>query len=438
MPLIIVALGVLLLLILIVVCKLNAFLALIISSLTVGIAEGMPIIEVIDSIQNGIGSTLGFLSLILGFGAMLGKLLADSGGAQVIAESLIKTFGKKNIQWASMLTGFIVGIPMFYSVGFVVLVPLVFTIAIATRLPLLYVGLPMLASLSVAHGFLPPHPGPTAIALLYNADLGITLIYGFIIAIPAILLGGLLYSKTLRNIKPQPPENMFSAKIFSKDELPSFWTSVFTGLLPVFLIALATILDTVLAKDSLLFTIFSFIGNPVIALLLAVLVSIYTLGIKRNKKVKSVMKIFEESISSIAMILLVIGGAGAFKEVLVDSGVGDYISDIMKNMSISPLILVWGVAAIIRVSVGSATVAGLTTAGIALPIIASTNISPELMVLATGAGSLMFSHVNDTGFWMFKEYFGLSIKDTMRSWSAMETIVSVVGLIGVLVLNQFI
>ena len=438
MPLIIVAFGVLLLLVLIVAFKLNAFLSLIISSLAVGIAEGMPMTEVVHSIQNGIGSTLGFLSLILGLGAMLGKLLASSGGAQRIAEGLTNAFGKQNIQWAAMLTGFIVGIPMFYSVGFVVLVPLVFTVAAATRLPLLYIGLPMLASLSVAHGFLPPHPGPSAIAVLFNADLGLTLIYGLIISVPAILLGGLLFSKTLKEIKPKPPEKMFNSKVFSEEELPSFGASIFTGLLPVFLIAVATIMDVVLPSGSPLLSFFGFIGNPVIALLLSVLLAIYTLGIRRKKKMKDIMNVFEESIASIAMILLVIGGAGAFKEVLVDSGVGGYISELLKDMTISPLILVWGIAGIIRVSVGSATVAGLTTAGIALPIISSTNVSPELMVLATGAGSLMLSHVNDTGFWMFKEYFGLSIRDTIRSWSAMETIVSLVGLIGVLTLDQFI
>lgn len=438
MPLIIVALGVLFLLVLIVFFKLNAFLALIITSLALGIAEGMPITEVVGSIQTGIGSTLGFLSLILGFGAMLGKLVADSGGAQRIAERLIRSFGKKNIQWATMLTGFVVGIPMFYSVGFVVLVPLVFTVAMATRLPLIYVGLPMLASLSVAHGYLPPHPGPTAIALIYNADLGITLLYGFVIAVPAILLGGLLFSKTLTNIRPNPPESMFGIPVLSEEEMPGFGISIFTGLLPVFLIAFAAIMGMVLPEGSWLLATFSLIGDPVIALLLSVLVAIYTLGIKRNKGMREIMESIEKSVGGIAMILLIIGGAGAFKEVLVDSGVGDYISELMKDIAISPLILVWGIAAIIRVSLGSATVAGLTTAGIALPIIGTSDVSPELMVLATGAGSLMFSHVNDGGFWMFKEYFGLSIRDTMRSWSIMETIVSVVGLIGVLVLDVFI
>lgn len=438
MPLIIVALGVLLLLVLIIVFKFNAFIALIIASLAVGIAEGMSVADVITAVQEGVGSTLGYLSLILGFGAMLGKLVADSGAAQSITTGLIETFGKKNIQWAVVLTGFIVGIPMFYTVGFVILVPLVFTIAASTRLPLLYVGLPMLAALSVTHGYLPPHPGPTAIAVLYSADLGLTLIYGTIVAIPAIILAGPIFSKTLKNIKPNPPKELYAHEVLQKEEMPGFWISVFTGLLPVFLIAFASLMNIVLPKDSFWLSVFALIGDPIIALLLAVLVAIYTLGIRRQKKMKEIMKTIESSIGGIAMILLIIGGAGAFKQVLVDSGVGTYISSMMEGATVSPLVLVWGIAAIIRVSLGSATVAGLTTAGIALPIIASTNASPELMVLATGAGSLMFSHVNDPGFWMFKEYFGLSIRDTIMSWSIMETIVSVMGLIGVLILDVFI
>lgn len=438
MPLLIVALGVLLLLVLIIVFKLNSFLALIIASLAVGIAEGMAIMDVLGSIQKGVGDTLGYLALILGFGAMLGKIVADSGAAQRITASLIDTFGKRNIQWAVVLTGFVVGIPMFYTVGFVILVPLVFTIAAATGLPLLYVGLPMLASLSVTHGYLPPHPGPTAIAILYKADLGLTLIYGIIVAIPAIVVAGPLFSKTLTRYKPNPPKDLFNTEPLTEEQMPGFWVSIFTGLLPVFLIGLAAVMNIILPAESALLGAFLLIGDPVIALLLSVLVAIYTLGIRRKKGMKEIMKTVEDSIGGIAMILLIIGGAGAFKQVLVDSGVGQYISEWVKDTTISPFVLVWGIAAVIRVSLGSATVAGLTTAGIALPIIASTNASPELMVLATGAGSLMFSHVNDPGFWMFKEFFGLSIKDTIMSWSIMETIVSVMGLVGVLLLNLFL
>ncbi len=438
MPIIIVVCGILLLLLLVVVFKFNSFFSLIIVSLAVGIAQGMAVSDVVQSIEKGMGSTLGFLSLILGFGAMLGKLIADGGGVHRISVSLIDAFGKRNVQWAMVLTGFVVGIPMFYSVGFVILVPFVFAIAARTGLPLIYVGLPMLASLSVTHGYLPPHPGPSAIVALYKADMGLTLIYGIIVAIPAILLGGVLFSRTLKNIKPNPPAHFLEVEMPNEKEIPGFWVSLFTGLLPVLLIAMASGLSFVLPPDSSIMAAVLFIGDPIIALLLSVLVAIYTMGIARGRTMKTVMGNLEDAVKNIAMILFIIGGAGAFKEVLVDSGVGDYISRWANGLTFSPLVLVWAIAAAIRVSLGSATVAGLTTAGIALPLIASTNTSPELMVLATGAGTLMFSHVNDPGFWMFKEYFGLSVKDTIRSWSLMETIVSVVGLLGVLVLDIYI
>lgn len=438
MPLIIVAFGVLLLLLLIVVGKLNSFFSLIIVSLAVGIAQGVAVSDVVNAIERGMGDTLGSLAMILGFGAILGKLIADGGGVHQISTSLIQVFGRRNVQWAVVLIGFVVGIPMFYNVGFVILVPFVFAIAARTNLPLLYVGLPMLASLSVTHGYLPPHPGPTAIAALYQADMGLTLIYGVIIAIPAIILGGVFFSRTLTNIRPNPPAQFLEEPPAVEENVPGFWTSLFTGLLPVLLIAVASALAIVLPADARLLPAVAFIGNPIIALLISVLVAVYTMGIARGKRMKDIMVNSEGAVRSIAMILFIIGGAGAFKEVLVTGGVGDYIAGWSSRLTFSPLILVWGIAAAIRVSLGSATVAGLTTAGIALPLIASTDTSPELMVLATGAGSLMFSHVNDPGFWMFKEYFGLSIRDTIRSWSVMETIVSVVGLLGVMVLDWYV
>lgn len=438
MPIIIVACSVLLLLLLIVVCKLNSFFSLIVVSLAVGIAQGLPVSDVVEAVERGMGNTLGSLAMILGFGAILGKLIADGGGVHRISTSLIHAFGRRNVQWAAVVIGFAVGIPMFYNVGFVILVPFVFAIATQTGLPLLYVGLPMLASLSVTHGYLPPHPGPTAIAALYQADLGLTLIYGVIIAIPAIILGGVVFSWTLKGIYPHPPAQFMEVETFVEEEIPGFWISLFTGLLPVLLIALASILLFIIPVGSPVLPLVTFIGNPIIALLISVFVAIYTMGIARGKTMKVIMGNLEEAVRSIAMILFIIGGAGAFKEVLVDSGVAEYISGWANKLTFSPLILVWGIAAAIRVSLGSATVAGLTTAGIALPLIASTNASPELMVLATGAGSLMFSHVNDPGFWMFKEFFGLNIRDTIRSWSIMETIVSVVGLLGVLVLDWYV
>ncbi len=438
MPLLIVIIGIVLLFILIAKFKLNAFITFILVSLFVGIAEGMQLEDVVQSIQNGIGNTLGFLVMILGFGAMLGKLVADSGAAQRITSKLVSKFGIKNIQWALVLTGFIVGIPMFYSVGFVILIPLVFTVAASTRLPLLYVGLPMLASLSVTHGYLPPHPAPTAIAVMFDADLGKTLLYGIIVAIPAIIIAGPLFSRTIKNIKATPLKEFVNPRILEDHEMPGMRISIFTALLPILLIGIATLADLFLPEDFYLKSIIDFLGNPVIAMLIAVLVAIYTLGLARGKKMPEIMGSVSSSISGITMVLLIIAGAGALKQVLVDSGVSDYIANMLSGSTISPLLLAWFIATVIRVCVGSATVAGLTAAGIILPLVSKTGVSPELMVLAIGSGSLMLSHVNDGGFWLFKEYFNLSVRDTLKTWTVMETTVGVMGLIGVLILNTFI
>ena len=438
MPLFIVILGILLLFILIAKFKLNAFITFIIVSLFVGIAEGMEPLSVVDSIQKGIGSILGFLVIILGLGAMLGKLVADSGAAQRITTKLVDKFGKKNIQWAVVLTGFIVGIPMFYSVGFVILVPLVFTIAAATGLPLLYVGLPMLASLSVTHGYLPPHPAPTAIAAIFNADIGKTLLYGIIVAIPAIIVAGPLLSRKLKGINATPLKEFINPVILKEEEMPSMANSIISALLPVILIAIAALAEFALPDTFFLKKTLIFIGNPAIAMLISVLVAIYTLGLGRGKKMKEVMDSVGSAITGITMVLLIIAGSGALKQVLIDSGVSEYIGAMLQDSTISPLILAWLIATVIRVCVGSATVAGLTAAGIVLPLVQGTGVSPQLMVLAIGSGSLMLSHVNDSGFWLFKEYFNLSVNDTLKSWTVMETTVGVMGLLGVLVLNVFI
>lgn len=438
MPLTIVISGIIILFLLIAIFKLNAFISFTIVCLYVGILGGMPLNTVVDSIQKGIGNTLGFLVLILGFGSMLGKLVAESGAAQRITSKLIASFGVKNIQWAVVLTGFIVGIPMFYSVGFVILIPLVFTVAASTGLPLIYVGLPMLASLSVTHGYLPPHPAPTAIAVMFDANIGKTLIYGIIIAIPAIIVAGPLFSRTIKNIKATPLKEFHNPKVLSENEMPSINVSILTALLPVILIGTSTLLDLFLPQESIIKTINEFIGNPVIAMLISVLVAIFTLGISRGRKMEDIMNSLSLSISSITMVLLIIAGAGALKQILIDSGVSDYIAQMLQGSTISPLILAWLIATVIRVCIGSATVAGLTAAGIVLPLVSGTGVSAELMVLAIGSGSLMLSHVNDGGFWLFKEYFNLSVKETLATWTIMETTVGIMGLIGVLILNTII
>lgn len=438
MPLLVVTLGILLLLVLIAKVKLNAFISFIIVCIFVGAFQGMKLSSIINSVQTGMGDTLGFLVMILGFGAMLGKLVADSGAAQRITSKLVVSFGIKNIQWAVVIAGFIVGIPMFYSVGFVILIPLVFTVAISTGLPLLFVGLPMLASLSVTHGFLPPHPSPTAIASMFRADIGKTLLYGIIIAVPAIIIGGPFLTKMLKNIKATPLKEFYNPVILKDEEMPTLGISMISALLPVILIVLSTIITTFFTADFPLKELIVFIGNPVVAMLISVLVAICTLGILQGRTMTSLMDSVSGSVSSITMVLLIIAGSGALKQVLVDSGVSGYIGLMLQDSHMSPLLLAWSIATIIRVCIGSATVAGLTAAGIVLPLVSDSGVSPELMVLAIGAGSLMLSHVNDGGFWMFKEYFNLSVKETLSTWTVMETTVGVVGLAGVLVLDMFI
>lgn len=438
MPLLIIALGIALLLVLILVFKINSFLAFIIVSLAVGLAEGMAIDEAILSIEKGIGSTMGFLVLILGLGSMLGKLVSESGAAQRITTSMVRAFGLKHIQLSLMLTGFIVGVSLFYDVGFFIMIPLVFTVAAATKLPLLYVGLPMLASLSVTHGYLPPHPAPTAITNLFGADLGKTLVYGIIVAFPAIIVSGPILSKALSRIDAKPLQEFVSSKVLTDEEMPGFWTSFFSSLMPVILITIGTLAGFFLPEENTLRRILGWIGNPAFAMLLSVLFAIYTLGLARGRKMNDIMNSLTHSVTSITMIMLLIAGAGALKQVLVDAGVSDYIGGLLSGSTINPLFLGWLIATVLRFCVGSATVAGITTAGIILPLVSGGEVSPELMVLAIGSGSLMFGHVNDGGFWLFKEYFNLSVKDTLKSWCVMETSIGIMGLIGVMILSLIV
>ena len=438
MPLLIVVLGICLLLILILFFKFDSFISFVIVSLLVAIAEGMTIDEAVISIEKGLGNTMGFIVMILGFGAMLGKLVSESGAAQRITEKLVQVFGTKHIQWALMLTGFIVGISLFYDVAFFIMIPLIFTVAASTRLPLLYVGLPMLAALSVTHGYLPPHPAPTAITAMFQADFGKTMIYGIIVAIPAIIISGPILSRALSKIEAKPLNEFISGKIMQDAEMPGFWISFFSALLPVLLIGISTIISFFLAEGSDAKKIVGYIGNPVIAMLVSVLFATYTLGLARGRKIGDIMKSLTHSVVSLTVIMLLIAGAGALKQVLVDSGVSGYIGELLSHSSLSPLFLGWLIATVLRFCVGSATVAGLTTAGIVLPLIASTGVKPELMVLAIGSGSLMLGHVNDGGFWLFKEYFNLSIKDTLKSWTIMETSIGISGLIGVMILSLFV
>ncbi len=437
MSLLIVACCIALLILLIAWAKINPFLAFLFVSLLAGWWLGIPVADLTKSVKKGIGDMLGELVIIICIGAMLGKIVAESGAAQKISNVLMKTFGEKYFQWAMMITGFIVGIPLFYSVGFVLLIPLIFSVVYQTKLPAVYVGLPMLAALSVTHGFLPPHPSPSALVAQFNANLGITLLYGIVISIPAIILAGPVFAKTLKNIKSVPLQT-FQPKNIPANQLPGGFNSFFSSLLPVVLLIITTALPFIISVEGSAKEVISFFGDAVIVMLLSLIVATWSLGLANGKNIKEIMNFYGEAVKDVALILLIVAGAGALKQVFIDSGVSKEIGDLLKNMTINPIILGWLIAAVIRVCLGSATVAGLTAAGIMAPVLAGSTSDANLMVLAIGAGSLMFSHVNDSGFWLFKEYFNLSIKDTIRSWSVMESIVSVVGLIGVLILDLFI
>jgi len=437
MTFIILVLCILSLVLLITWAKVNPFLAFLIVSIAAGLLLGMPLATIGKSVNKGIGDTLGSILIVIVLGGMLGKLVAESGAAQKIAGYLRKTFGDKNMVWAMTLTGFIVGIPLYYNVGFVLLVPIIFSVAYNFKQPVVYVGVPMLASLSVMHGFLPPHPSPMALLTQFKADMGMTFFYGIIIAIPTIIVAGPLFAKTLKKIKSTSTQ-VFTFSEIAEDKLPGAANSFLSALLPVILIAATTITEKLAAEGTQLKSIALFFGDANLVMLITIIIATYTLGIKMGKRLTEVMNLYAEAVKDISMILLIIGSAGILKQIFIDSGASNEIAAALDGWNMPPLLLAWVVAAILRLCLGSATIAGLTAVGIVYPLTQHTNVDPNLLVLSVGAGSLFCSHVNDTGFWIFKEYFGLSVKDTFRSWSIMETIVSIMGLIGVLVINSML
>jgi Gnt-I system high-affinity gluconate transporter len=429
---------ILFLILLITLVDLNAFLAFLIISIAGGLLLGMDAIRVSQSIQKGIGDMFGGLAVVIVSGAMLGKLVAESGAAQRIASSMMKLFGDRYIQWALMVTGFIIGIPLFYNVGFVLVIPLIFTVVYRYNLPAVYIGLPMMAALSVTHGFLPPHPAPTALVSQFpGASMSTTLQYGLILAVPTVIIAGIFFSKALKNIKA-PMLKTFQAAQLPEENLPGLANSIFSSLFPVVLLGVTALLLAFIKEDGILKTIITFVSDPAILMLVSLGVATYMLGLRMRMTMKRVMDVYGEAVKDIGMLLLIMSGAGALKQILIESGVSNTIALYMEGWDVHPLILAWLITCIIRVCVGSATVAGLTAAGIMVPLVVSSGVDPNLMVLAVGAGSLMFSHVNDAGFWLFKEYFNLSIKDTIKSWSMMETIVAVCGIIGVMTINFLI
>lgn len=433
------------LLALIIFLKINAFLALTLTAIATGLASGMGPAEVLKSVQTGIGSTLGGLVLVLALGITLGSILAETGAAQVIATRLLRVFGVQYANWAVLTTGLVVGIAMFYNAGFVILAPLVFTIAATSRHSLVALAISMAAPLSVTHGFLPPHPGATAVANVFHADLGRTLMLGLVIAIPTVLAAGIFFPGFLKKIKSEPPPGLFDIQKIDARRLPGFGKSLTIALLPVLLMATAAVAELNWPEEHPAHAWAKFFGDPGISLLVAVLVALILFSKRQTASstasTGSAAYLLDKSavaMGAAAMLLLILASGGAYKQVLIDSGLGQALAGRLSGLPVSPLVLGWAMATLLRIAVGSATVAGMTAAGLVLPLVAVSDVSPELMTLAIGAGSLMCSHVNDTGFWMFKEWFGLSLGDTFRTWTVMETIVGTVGLAGVLVLNMFL
>ncbi|GAB3512727.1 GntT/GntP/DsdX family permease [Pseudoxanthomonas daejeonensis] len=412
--------------------KLSPFLSLLIVAIPMGLLLGMSPQDLLKTIDAGVGSTLGGLALVIVLGAILGKVLEESGAAEKIAITLIARFGEQNIQWALLLTGFLVGIPLYFNAGFIILVPLIFSLARRTGLPILYLAIPTVASLSTTHCFLPPHPGPVVLVNAFGADMGLTLVYGIAMAIPAVVIAGPLLGRRLQAINPPLPD-LFTASSTPR-ELPGTWSSFLIALSPVLLIS-ASVLAHALLPEGIARTALLFLGNPTVALLLATLVAFWWLGYRRGVGLEVQTRWLNAAIAGIAVILLIITAGGVFKQVLVDSGVGARIAALSATWHMPPLVFAWLATAILRVMIGSATVAVITAAGIVAPLIASTGASAELMVLAVGAGSVFGSHVNDSAFWMFKEFFGLSMKQTFQSWTVMESLISVIGLAGVLLLD---
>ena len=442
-----VVIGIVLLLTLIIFLKLNTFISLIITSIVTAILLGMPLNKVMETIEAGMGGTLGHIALIFGLGAILGKLLADGGGANRIADTLIDKFGQKHVQWAMLIAAFIVGIALFFEVGLVLLIPLVFTIAKRAKVSPLKLGLPMVTALSVTHGFLPPHPGPVVIAKELKANIGHVLLYGIIIAIPVTLIAGPIFNKFAQKLIPSAYTRegdisaLGSQKEFKASEMPSFGLSILTAVLPVILMLLSTVVQLVTGHETaknLFEQIIYFIGTAGTAMLISVIFAIFSMGLHRERKMDDIMKSVTNAIYPIGMMSLISGGGGTFKQVLIDGGVGDTIAKLFEGSTMSPILLAWIVAAVLRIALGSATVAAISTTGIVLPLLQHSDANVALVVLAIGAGSVILSHVNDAGFWMFKEYFGLTVKETFLTWSLLETIISVSGIIFILFISLFV
>ena len=424
-------LAVLALIVLIAVFKLHPFVALVVVSLGLGAAAGMPLSTVVKAFQDGVGGVLGFVAVVVALGTMLGKMMAESGGAARIATTLIALFGERRVHWAIMVVAFLVGIPVFFQVGFMLLIPLVFTIARRSGLSLVKIGIPLVAGLSVVHGMVPPHPAAMLAVQAYRADIGRTIAYAILVGLPTAALAGPIFATWITPRIQLPAHNPMATQLSgdTSREMPSFGLTLFTVLLPVIGMLAASVADVALDTTSAIRATIDFVGSPIVALLIALLFSFWSLGYRQHFTRDQILKFANDCLGPTATILLVIGAGGGFNRVLLESGVGKAVADLALGSHASPLVLAWTVAALIRVATGSATVAMTTSAGIVAPIAAAiAGSNAELLVLATGAGSLVLSHVNDAGFWLIKEFFNMTVPQTLKTWTVAETIIGIAGL----------
>ncbi|WP_308591123.1 gluconate:H+ symporter [uncultured Megasphaera sp.] len=410
---------------------LHAFVSLIVACFFVGFMTCMPLLQICQSIEAGMGSTLGFLATVLGFGSILGKMLETSGGAERLARTMIRRFGKKKANWAMMFVGLITGIPVFFQVGFVLLIPLVISVARATGLSIIAIGVPIGVSLQVVHCMLPPHPAAMAIVATLGADVGKVILLGLVVCTICAAVGGPLWTSLIHKRIPSDLDSLREPDEPVPDEaLPHFGITLLTILLPMIIMVSKTLFDLSPWKATEIGTVVAFIGNPITALLISAFFAYWSLGLHRGRSMKELLKFTEQSFGPVAGILLVIGAGGAFNRILLDSGLGTQLGAILMSLHMNPLILAWIVAAIMRFSVGSATVSMMTSAGIVLPLLPQyPGLDPAIVCLAVGAGAICFSHVTDSGFWIVKEYFGLTVAGALKSYTAATCLASVTAIL---------
>ncbi len=434
------------LLIMVLKLKVSAFISLLITAIYVGIIAGMPLKEVTKAIQDGMAGTLGFVATVVGLGAIFGQMLESSGGAESLAHYLLKKFGKDRASWAMVITGFIVAIPVFLDVGFIILVPIIYALARDSKRSLLYYGIPLLAGLAVTHSFIPPTPGPVAVADIINVQLGWVILLGVILGFPTAVIAGPVFGKYIsKKIHIEPPkEFQVTKKEYDENNLPPFNLIAIIIAVPLLLILVNTFTGLAVTKNVVSKTIFTdileFIGHPFSALIIATLLASYFLGIKRGMEKQKILDLSTKALGPAGIIILITGAGGVLKQILVDSGIGKIMAESMADSALPPILLAWLLAAVVRVTQGSATVAMITAAGIIAPVLSEFGLNdPQraLVVLSIASGATLLSHVNDSGFWLVGKYFGMTEKQTLQSWTVMESIIAVCGLAFTLLASMF-